>query len=336
MENLAYLHLAYAHEDSHISELISWNSLFHQAPLPNWKRFSSKAWKYMLPLALTLSILNTVSSVLALETGNQQSSDLSVNNVIEVSIPEQLEQKIEPWQKIPGSNSNIATTTTTPKITTFNPVTTKRKNPNFLVKGDEGEDVSILQARLRIAGFYYGNPTGIFGPITEEAVKRFQQAYKLNVDGVVGSATLAKLPPLDPDGEQTSKKGINPDQLSLGDRGEAVRILQEHLIKAGYLDKQPNGYYGSQTADAVSRFQKNHRLEANSIAGPTTRAKLHNLVKTSTKSDFSVLEIQRRLQEKGFYKGQINGLMAADTKKAIQRAQEFYGISLTDIKNGNF
>ncbi|MEO3703886.1 peptidoglycan-binding domain-containing protein [Trichormus azollae] len=60
--------------------------------------------------------------------------------------------------KTPGSNLTIATTTTT-KITTFNPVTTKSKSRNFLVKGDEREDISILQARLRIAGFYYGNPT---------------------------------------------------------------------------------------------------------------------------------------------------------------------------------
>lgn len=79
--------------------------------------------------------------------------------------------------------------------------------------------------------------------------------------------------------------------MSLGTRAEAVRILQEHLIKVGYLDKQPNGYYGCYTADAVSHFQKNHRLEANSNARPTTRPKLHNLVKTSTKSDFGVLEI---------------------------------------------
>jgi peptidoglycan hydrolase-like protein with peptidoglycan-binding domain len=63
---------------------------------------------------------------------------------------------------------------------------------------------------------------------------------------------------------------------------------------------------------------------------------LYNLVRNSAKSDFTTLEIQRRLHEKGFYKGQINGMMANDTKKAISRAQEFYGISLKDIKNGSF
>ncbi len=89
MENLAYLYLAYAHEDSHITQLISWNSFFYKAPVPNWKRSCSKACMYMQPLAVTLSILSAVSTVLALEIGNQKSSDLSVN--IEVSILEQLE-----------------------------------------------------------------------------------------------------------------------------------------------------------------------------------------------------------------------------------------------------
>jgi hypothetical protein len=29
-------------------------------------------------------------------------------------------------------------------------------------------------------------------------------------------------------------------------------------------------------------------------------------------------------------------MMASDTKKAISRAQEFYGISLKDVKSGSF
>lgn len=80
----------------------------------------------------------------------------------------------------------------TVNITTAN----KRRNPNLLQKGDEGQAVKILQERLRIAGYYYGKSTGIFGPITEEAVKRFQQAYNLRVDGVVGPATSRRLPPV--------------------------------------------------------------------------------------------------------------------------------------------
>ena len=325
MENLAYLHLAFANQDEETTELISLSSLFKTTAPPNWQLFSSSAWKYMIPLALTISILNSVSSVFALEKNDNAAT---VNSL----------QQNEISQIKTANNQVISTAPITPTISNnIISVNNKRKDPNLLSKGDEGADVKVLQERLKIAGFYYGNSTGIFGPITHEAVKRFQKAYQLTVDGVVGKSTLAKLPDVtDENQTTTSQKLDHPDILSLGDRGEAVRILQAQLITAGFLQNQPNGYYGSNTVDAVKRFQKQHKLEINGLAGQTTRSKLHSLVKNSAKSDFTTLEIQRRLQEKGFYKGQINGMMASDTKKAISRAQEFYGISLKDVKSGSF
>ena len=288
MENLAYLHLAFANEDEETTELISLSSLLKKATAPNWQLFSSNAWKYMIPLALTISILNNVSSVFALEKVNQGAA---VNN---------LEQNLT--SQIEITNDQIISTAPITPTTPNNiiSVSNKRKNPNLFVKGDEGADVKVLQERLKIAGFYYGNSTGIFGPITEEAVKRFQKAYNLTVDGVVGKSTLAKLPAVNNENEitTTSQKSDNRDTLSLGDRGEAVRVLQEHLIKAGFLQNQPNGYYGSNTVDAVNRFQKQHQLETNGMAGQTTRAKLYSLVKNSTKNDsrFLVSNIEKYIR----------------------------------------
>ncbi|MFN6484829.1 MULTISPECIES: peptidoglycan-binding protein [unclassified Nostoc] len=376
MENLAYLHLAFAYEDSTPSELVSLSSLFKDAAAPDWKRLSGRAWKYMLPLALSLSILGAVSSVMALEKGDQGPSvrnlqqklktagfyQSSVTQVYDASTQEAVRrfqkaaglpvdgivgastlQKLESWQaKKPTTRATQAQRTTAvsaqaKKSSTTNSATSKRRNPNYLTKGDEGEDVKALQEKLRIAGFYYGNATGIFGPITEESVKRFQDSYKLSVDGVVGPATLAKLPGTGiGDGEEAPKKVVNRDKLRIGDRGEPVRILQEQLIQAGYLEGEPNGYYGPFTADAVKRFQAANYLSASGVAGPTTRAKLYSSVNTTSKSEFNTLEIQTRLRERGFYKGKLNGVMADDTKKAIKQAQEFYGISLKDLKSGRF
>ncbi|MEY3223328.1 MAG: hypothetical protein RLZZ203_2184 [Cyanobacteriota bacterium] len=322
MENLAYLHLDFAQNQSEITEFISFGFLSKKTTPPNWQLFSGKAWKYMLPLALTVSILNSFSSVFALEQGN------TLNNLQPQSGISQIE----------STSNKIISTAQTTKASTNNIIrlTNKRKNPDFLVKGDEGADVTVLQQQLKIAGFYYGNPTGVFGPITEDAVKRFQTAYQLKIDGIVGKSTLAKLAVLDTKDGKTTAKLNNRDTLSLGDRGEAVRILQEQLIKAGFIRNPPNGYYGPNTADAVTRFQQQYQMEVTGMAGPTTRAKLYDLVKNSPNSDFTTLEIQRRLHEKGFYKGQINGTMAEDTKKALSRAQKFYGISLSDVKNGSF
>ncbi len=384
MENLAYLHLAFAYEDSTPSELVSLSSLFNKAAAPDWKRLSGRAWKYMLPLALSLSILGAVSSVMALQKGDQGPSvrnlqqklktagfyQASVTQVYDVSTQEAVRrfqkaaglpvdgivgastlQKLESWQaKKPSTTTTqakkatvvstqaVSTQATKPSTTSSaSSATNKRRNSNYLVKGDEGENVRALQERLRVAGFYYGNATGIFGPITEEAVKRFQDAYKLSVDGVVGPATLGKLPGVGiGGGEEAPKKVVNRDKLQIGDRGEPVRIVQEQLIQAGYLEGEPNGYYGPYTADAVRRFQAANYLAASGVAGPTTRAKLYSSVNTASKSEFNTLEIQTRLRERGFYKGKLNGVMADDTKKAIKQAQEFYGISLKDLKSGRF
>jgi len=379
MDSIAYLHLAFAHENSESNELVSLRSLLNQEDAPDWKRLSSKAWSCMLPLALTLSVLSSVGSALALERGDQgpsvknlqqklqqagfyqapitqvydfptedavrrfqKANGITVNGIVGATTL----QKLNSWRAQPNSNqiqktstnsTQVRTTSTAAKKTsTASSVTSKRRNPGLLVKGDEGEDVRTLQQRLRVAGFYYGNATGIFGPITEEAVKKFQQTYKLDVDGIVGPATLSKLPPVGVGGEEAPKRVVDKDKLTIGDRGEAVRVLQEHLIRAGYLEGEPNGYFGPYTADAVRRFQGANYLAASGVAGPTTRGKLYSLVKTASKSDFSVLEIQRRLRDKGFYKGQLNGVMADDTKKAIKQAQEYYGISLRDIRSGSF
>ena len=288
MENLAYLHLAFANQDEETTELISLSSVFKTAAAPNWQLFSSSAWKYMIPLVLTISILNNVSSVFALEKNDQGAAvnNLEQNWISQIATENNshFANNLEKNQisEIETTNNQIISTAPINPATPNNiiSVSNKRKNPNLLSKGDEGADVKVLQERLKIAGFYYGNSTGIFGPITQEAVKRFQKAYQLTVDGVVGKSTLAKLPAVtDENQTTTSRKSDNRDILSLGDRGEAVRILQEHLIAAGFLKNQPNGYYGSNTVDAVKRFQKQQKLEINGLAGQTTRSKLHSLVK---------------------------------------------------------
>ena len=56
-----------------------------------------------------------------------------------------------------------------------------------LKKGSKGNDVKELQQALHVY------PDGIFGKLTEEAVREFQRVNKLKVDGIVGDNTWAKL-----------------------------------------------------------------------------------------------------------------------------------------------
>ncbi len=61
--------------------------------------------------------------------------------------------------------------------------------------------------------------------------------------------------------------------LTRGDNGEVVEELQHMLTAAGY-PLAPDGRFGPATARAVERFQKEHGLEADGIAGPATLAAL--------------------------------------------------------------
>lgn len=65
-----------------------------------------------------------------------------------------------------------------------------------LKKGSRGQEVKTLQSKLNLI------QDGIFGPLTEEAVKDFQRANGLVVDGIVGANTWARL------GVPTNKRNI--------------------------------------------------------------------------------------------------------------------------------
>jgi hypothetical protein len=59
--------------------------------------------------------------------------------------------------------------------------------------GNRGWDVAALQYLLQRAGSGAGRADGIFGPLTEAAVKRAQAAAGIAVDGVAGAETLRAL-----------------------------------------------------------------------------------------------------------------------------------------------
>lgn len=63
----------------------------------------------------------------------------------------------------------------------------------MLRRGSQGEQVERLQAALAAKGFSPGPADGEFGPRTEHAVRRFQRARGLEVDGIVGPRTWAAL-----------------------------------------------------------------------------------------------------------------------------------------------
>lgn len=74
---------------------------------------------------------------------------------------------------------------------------------NTIKRGSRGEEVRVLQRRLSLLD------DGVFGRLTEEAVKEFQARYGLVVDGIVGPQTWQALGVDDLRSVRKSKRIIN-------------------------------------------------------------------------------------------------------------------------------
>ena len=59
--------------------------------------------------------------------------------------------------------------------------------------GSRGEETRKIQQKLKNLGYYSGSVDGIFGSQTLAAVKAFQKAWGLTVDGIAGPKTLSAL-----------------------------------------------------------------------------------------------------------------------------------------------
>ena len=166
--------------------------------------------------------------------------------------------------------------------------------------GSRGEAVRKLQQALIDQGYLKGSADGVFGNKTENAVRAFQKAKKLKVDGLAGKKTQELL--YGSSGSKTTSSsssassssttsssgdgslfGGNYTTIRLKNEGARVKTLQSALIRLNYLSGKADGKFGSKTLDAVALFQKENGLSVDGLAGKKTLKAIETADKNGTK-----------------------------------------------------
>jgi hypothetical protein len=117
-------------------------------------------------------------------------------------------------------------------------------------------------------GFAPGPIDGRYGPLTAQAVDRFQGAVGLTIDAIAGPRTLGAL-------SATPSDALLPGagyQQPVG--SGRVRALQRRLARLGFAAGPIDGRYGPLTAQGVDRFQHSRGLVTDGIVGAHTLAAL--------------------------------------------------------------
>lgn len=114
---------------------------------------------------------------------------------------------------------------------------------NPALAAPDHDAVKEAQLDLIAAGYLGGEADGIMGPATEAAIREAQLHLGLPVDGELSEALTAAL-----------RGGLFP--LRRESRSGAVYALQKPLYEWGFLEKEPSGYFGEATEDAVISLQK--------------------------------------------------------------------------------
>lgn len=132
--------------------------------------------------------------------------------------------------------------------------------------------------------------------------------------------------------------GINTHQLlEAGDRGQAVSQLQTKLHSLNLYNDGIDGIYGPYTKKAVESYQRSHHLAVDGIAGPNT---LGSLFSSSTSSQSllkygdrgqSVVQLQSKLADLGFYPYSIDGIYGRLTENAVRSFQKAHGLTADGI-----
>jgi N-acetylmuramoyl-L-alanine amidase len=157
--------------------------------------------------------------------------------------------------------------------------------PAVLRRGDRGEAVRELSARLAAMSALSVTASDLFDAPLEEAVRAFQDARGLRVDGICGPETWGALIE---SGFQLGDRLLYLTRPML--RGDDVAELQRRLNALGFDAGREDGILGPETENALRQFQRNAGTTADGVCGPASIAALERVSGLAAGSIASVRE----------------------------------------------
>ncbi len=244
------------------------------------------------------------------------------------------------------------------------PTPLTQDNVIIIRSGTRGLAVTTLQERLVQLGYYQITPDGVYNSDDITALRAFQRNNGLTITGVADLGTQLALyadtavaaqgatqPPATP-----APTVVNdyPITLRIGMSGEAVRAMQARLIVLKFLTGAADGAFGTQTAAAVSAFQRANNLKADGLAGKQTLTALYAAeakplptpkptqaptpIQEEDKPTLRVGDtgddvraMQQRLIQLGYLSGGADGIFGPKTSLAVRSFQTNNKLSGTGI-----
>lgn len=157
---------------------------------------------------------------------------------------------------------------------------------------------------------------GIDGPATQAAVKKYQAILGITQDGVWGAGTEAE------------HRKWHPANALYG--RQWVVAIQDKLNRLGYGPIATDGLDGQGTRDRVLKFQQEHSLIADGIAGPSTNAAM-DIALSKPKGDEKIKREQEWLNMARGENLVVDGLPGPATDAAIKRYQTFLGLEADGV-----
>ncbi|MDJ0553577.1 MAG: peptidoglycan-binding protein [Microcoleaceae cyanobacterium MO_207.B10] len=299
MESLAYIELATVNEEGKQLKLIEGL---------NWKKLSSLAYINFLSITIINFLIINVSLAMDSDKANNYFASSQTDHS-QVNQAQLIARNSFSSGDKPDSDAILSPSSSV-----------------YLRRGDSAPTVAALQRKLRELGYFTANITSYYGPITERAVREYQQDNGIPPTGKVEPTTWSLL--------FGGRKYAGGDRflhsyprriLSFGEVSPEVAILQKRLKELGFYRGPINSIYDQATRTAVINFQEAYRITPTGQVGITTWNFLFDSKTVAIERVFlqrgdvgpQVRRLQERLKSLRYYQGPINSYFDHSTEEAV-------------------